>query len=263
MGSPGKQLEPERGHHRAVRGDVLDDRIDPPERRPHLHVDALDVEPAGGLDRRWRLAVIARQPGPAEQDALAAWHRMPPEMIPAPGEEEILLDESMAHAVDLAHGVEAGDRIEPVAQDPEGLGREAPPCLDHACRGGRHVSSRDLGDRRAVSRPARLGGEEVVGRREERLTDDRVLEDVQQVGRVAPHLVLRSVGDLLAELAPGRRPISLGTRRIGRAEQGRDRLADRVVDDETVVAELHEWQRPQTVEGILWSGFGEHRGEQR
>ena len=124
-----KQFETQRAHHRAVRRDVLDDQIDAPECRPHLHVQALDVEPAGGLDRRWRLAVVARQPGPAVQDALAAWDGVSPEMLPAPGEEEILFDESVADAVDPADRVEAGDRIEPVTQDPEGLARPAPPRL--------------------------------------------------------------------------------------------------------------------------------------
>ncbi len=42
----------------------------------------------------------------------------------------------------------------------------------------------------------------VLGGREEGLADDRVLEDVEQVGGVPPELVGGSPGDLRAELPP-------------------------------------------------------------
>ena len=121
---------------------------------------------------------------------------------------------------------------------------------------------RNLSDRRSVGRPGRLDRIEMIGRRKERLTDDRVLEDVEQVGGVSPHVLVRSARDLLAELPPRRRTISLRAIRIGRAEEGRDRLADRVVEGEAVVAQLDERERPQTGERILGSGFRQHGGQE-
>ena len=44
---------------------------------------------------------------------------------------------------------------------------------------------------------------------------------------------------------------------------GRDRLADRVVEEQAVVAELDERQAQQAVEGVLRRGVGQHRGQER
>ena len=125
-----EQLEAEGADHRPVRLDIVDDRVDAPEARPHVHVQPLDVEPAGRLDRRRRLAEVARKPGSAEQDALTARHWILTKVLPAQREDRILLDESVAHPVDLAHHVETGDLIEPVPDDAERLGQESPPRPD-------------------------------------------------------------------------------------------------------------------------------------
>ena len=44
---------------------------------------------------------------------------------------------------------------------------------------------------------------------------------------------------------------------------GRDRLADRVVEEQAVVAQLHEREAQQAVERVLRRGVGEHRRQQR
>jgi hypothetical protein len=108
-----------------------------------------------------------------------------------------------------------------------------------------------------------LDGIEVVGRGEEGFADDRVLEDEQQVRRVPPVVGDRRAGHLGPKLAPRCRAVAPGSVGIRRPEQRRDRLADRFVEREAVVAQLDERQHPQTGERILRRRLGKHRAEQR
>ncbi len=148
-------------------------------------------------------------------------------------------------------------------QHPERLRHPSPPGLHHERRARRHVRAPDRGDRRTVVRPRGLHGIQVVRRREEGLPDDRVLQDVQQIGGIAPHLVVRGTGDLVAKLPPSRRAIPPGSIRIGRSEQGGDRLANRVVQHEPVVANLDEREHPKPIERVLRRRVGKHCREER
>ena len=121
----------------------------------------------------------------------------------------------------------------------------------------------DLGDRGAVGRTCRLRRVEMLGAREEGLAHDRVLDDVQQVGGVPPDLLGRRPRHLVAELPPGGGAVPTRPVRIRGPEMRRDRLADRVVEEQAVVAELDERQAQQAVERVLRRGVGQHRRQER
>ena len=150
-----------------------------------------------------------------------------------------------------------------VAGGPERIRQASPPVLEDGDRLGRLRGRGDLVDRRPVGLARRIDEVQVLGRREERLADGRVLEDVEQVRGVAPHLVGRRPRHLVAELPPGGDPVPPGPVGIRRPEVGGDDLADGVVDHEPVGAQLDERQAAQPLEGVLGRGVREHRGDQR
>ena len=129
---------------------------------------------------------------------------MAPQVLPSAAGNGIHLEHARTQAVEHAHGREAGKQTKAVADDPEGFRREPPECVVDRNRGRRLVRAHDPGDRVAVGRPGRVDGVQVVGGREERLTNDGILEDVEQIGRVAPRFVDGRRGDLFAETPPGR-----------------------------------------------------------
>ena len=108
--------------------------------------------------------------------------------------------------------------------------------------------------------PSRLDGERLHRAREERLPDDRVLDDEEHVRGVAPQLRLARAPDFLAELAPGRAAVRAMAVGVGAVERRVDRGAHGVVDDEPVGARLDERQLRERVDGVL---VFEHRLHQR
>src|SRR6185436_865314 len=105
----------------------------------------------------------------------------------------------------------------------------------------------DLADGGPVLIARRVDEVEVLGRREEALADGRVLEDEQEVRGVSPDLVGGGARDLVAQLAPGRDAVAPRPIGVRGAEVRRHDLADGVVQDEPVAAELDEWQAPDTL----------------
>lgn len=110
-----------------------------------------------------------------------------------------------------------------------------------------------LFDCRRIARLRGIHEISVLGRGKERLADHRFLEDVEQVGGVAPHLVRRGPSHLVAELPPRRDPIPSRAIGIRRTKERRHDLADRFMQDEAVIADLHEREAAQPIEGILGS----------
>src|SRR6266404_3461980 len=110
------------------------------------------------------------------------------------------------------------------------------------------MPGRDRHDRLAIRGSRVLDRVKVVGRGEEGFADDRVLEDVEQVGGVSPHVLVRSARDLITELSPGGGAVSPGPIRIRRSEQNGNRFPNGVVDDQSIVAKLDERKRPETIE---------------
>jgi hypothetical protein len=91
-----------------------------------------------------------------------------------------------------------------------------------------------------IGRPRWLDRVPVAGGGEERLLHGRVLDEVEQVGGVAPQVRRRGRAQLAPQLPPGRDPVGAVGRRIVDPQQRRDDFAHGVVHDETVRSELHE-----------------------
>ncbi len=127
----------------------------------------------------------------------------------------------------------------------------------------RFVTAHDGLDRLGVLRSRCLEPERVLGRREDRLADEGVLDQVEHVRRVAPELGGSDRRQLGLELEPRGAAVAAIRGRVGAAEGAGDGLADRVVDEQPVVPELDERQRPQSLERVLRGTLGQHRVEQR
>ena len=80
----------------------------------------------------------------------------------------------------------------------------------------------------------------MLGCREERLANGRVLDQVEHVGGVPPEVGGRHCRQLAAELPPCGCPIAPMGDRIDPAQSAGDRLANRVVDDEPIAPQLDE-----------------------
>ena len=102
----------------------------------------------------------------------------------------------------------------------------------------------------------------VAGGGEERLPHGRVLDEVEQVGGVAPQVPGRGSPQLAPQLPPGRDPVGAVGRRIVDPQQRRDDFTHGVVQDQAVRPELHERQRAQHVEGIVRGYVRQQRREE-
>ena len=127
---------------------------------------------------------------PIEQHASTGRHRMVAQVILEPARDRIDVEHGEAQAAQLADHVEAGDarRADPGRPERTVGARRHHVSRISAAAGGSYRPD-DLRDRRPVGRLRGLDEVQVLGRREERLADHRVFEDVEQVGRVAPHLL--------------------------------------------------------------------------
>ena len=115
----------------------------------------------------------------------------------------------------------------------------------------------------ASSRPRGLDGERLRAAREERLADDRVVDQVEHVGRVAPELGGSRLARLGTERAPGRAPVGAVPVRVRAAQEAGDRVAHGLVDDEPVAPSIDERQVEQAVQRLGAVLLLEHRREQR
>ena len=100
-------------------------------------------------------------------------------------------------------------------------------------------------------------------RREERLTHERLVDQLDHVGQRGPARRAGGASISAADLAPGVAAVGAVADRVGRAQQGADGLADGVVDDEPLAAELDEGQRREAGEGVLRRYIGQQRRQQR
>ena len=91
----------------------------------------------------------------------------------------------------------------------------------------------------------------------------RVLDEVEQVGGVAPQVRRRGGAQLAPQLPPGRDPVGAVSRRIVDPQQRRDDFAHGVVQDQAVRAELHERQRAQQVVGLVRGYIRQQGTEER
>ena len=153
------------------------------------------------------------------------------------------LDRAVGNLVRFEQDREADDALLLVAHDAEHLRCVLPP-RKHLCSGrSRLMTVHDRLNCEGVAGTRRLDREEMLGRREEGLAYNGMLDQVEHVGGVAPQLGRRRRGDVAAELPPRRRAVTAMRGRVGRAQGARDRLPDRVMDDESFLPELHEGKR--------------------
>ena len=121
----------------------------------------------------------------------------------------------------------------------------------------------DREQRRAVGRACRLDDERLGAAGEERLPDDRVVDQVEHVGGVAPQLARWRVLHLGAQLAPGRPAVFTVPHGIRPADEALDRLAHGIVENEAVPPRVHERQVEQAPHCVARVLAGEHGREQR
>jgi hypothetical protein len=123
----GERDEAERPDDRPVCLDVSEREVEPPQLGPELHVDALDVEPAGGLNLGGKLSPLVAQPAAVEEDALPVRHEFTPQVLaPEPG-NGIGVDHAVGYAIGLAQHREADDSTALVTYNPKGVRRMLPP----------------------------------------------------------------------------------------------------------------------------------------
>jgi hypothetical protein len=193
---------------------------------------------------------------------LSAWDGIPPQVLAPAPRHRVGLDRAVRDAVGLEQHREADDHSLRVANDTEGLGCRLPPREQMPGSRRRLVTTHDRRDRRGVCGRRPLDRVHELARREERLTNGRLIDQVEHVGGVAPELGRRHRRQLVAEVAPGGGAMATVRDGIGAAQGASDRLADRVVDDQPVVSELHEREGAHTLEHVVRRTFGQHCPEQ-
>jgi hypothetical protein len=157
---------------------------------------------------------------------------------------------------------ESGHGAVAVADDGEGLRSLGPPALELRGRLRALVPARDRADGVGVALARGLDGQRLRAAREEGLTHDRVVDQVEHVGGVAPELGGRRIPRFGAELAPGGplvRAVAAGIRAV---EEAGDCVSHGLVHDETVAAGVDEREIEQPTQGLGAVVFVEHRGQQ-
>ena len=120
----------------------------------------------------------------------------------------------------------------------------------------------DRFDPRAVLAASGLDDQTVRFAREERVAHDRILDQVQEIGGIAPQLREAGRPDLRAKLPPRRAATRPVDGRIAGAQRGRDGGAYRLVDEQTVSVVLDERQRRQSLEAFVTGAGRQHRPQQ-
>ena len=154
----------------------------------------------------------------------------------------------------LAEDREGDDLAAGVPGDAERSRHRVPPLANQRALVGRLVAADDLEDRVAVVAPRRLDRVVLDDRGEERLADEWLVDQVDHVRQRRPAGWAGSAFELVADLPPGRASVRAPADGVGRAEQCGDALADRVVDDQALAAELDERQCAQPLEGVRATG---------
>ena len=169
-------------------------------------------------------------------------------------------EEALWGLAELAQDREGDDLAARAPGDAERARHRVPPLADERALVGRLVAADDLEDRVAVVGTGGLDRVVLDDRGEERLADERLVDEVDHVRERRPAGRAGGALELVADLPPGRASVRAPAHGVGRAEQRGDALADRVVDDQALAAELDERQRAQPLEGIRRGG--QHSAEQ-
>ncbi len=238
----GVVLEAELPRGLGVRAQLPHGQVDSPQVRAHLHVGALDVQPAGGLYGRRRLTGLPGQPAP-DEEGLPGPGAAVGEVV-EPGLRDGVLGrgpglvgpQQEVEPDDVAAGIEDG--AVPVRADP-------PPVAEQIHRLGALVAAGDRQHVVPVLLAGGLDGQVLGAAGEEGLPARGVLDQVQHVGRVAPQLRAARAADLRAQPLPGGAAVPAVPLRVVGTGRGGDRLPDGVVDHQPVGAAVDEGERRQ------------------
>jgi hypothetical protein len=163
----------------------------------------------------------------------------------------------------LEDGVKADDFPALVSDNEEGLGVNVQPLQRRQARLLGVVFLEDRDDGVEVARTKVLHGEARSAGRKECLPDHRIVEQVQDVGGVAPQLVDAGIARLDMQLAPGS-PLEVAVRvRVHRPELARNRLAHGVVNNQTVASTRGEGQHSHALECVVGRRLRKHGVQDR
>jgi hypothetical protein len=198
-----------------------------------------------------------------EQDPLAARDGVGAQVPPPRFAQRVAREQALGHVGELAQDRERHHPAARVARDAEGGGHLVPPGAHECQLLGRLVAGHDRLERGAVVRAGGLHRVVLDRRGEERLADERLLDEVDHVRERGPARRAARARELAADLAPRRRAVAPVPHRVGRAQQGGHHLADGVMDDEALAPELDEGQRREPRERRLRRLVRQQRREQR
>jgi len=209
------------------------------------------------------VAGVAAEAAAVEEHALPRRHRFLAQVAEPRRHHRVDVECTLVEAREVEQQREPDHGAAPVADHPEAARRAPPPPLEDGDRARRVVAHGDVEDRVAVLDGRGLDGVPVLARREERLPDGRVLQQVEEVGGVAPELGAVGVRHLGAQPPPGGAPVGPMRRGIGLAQPGRDRLLDALVEHQAVPHRLDEGEPGEQGVGVGGTGLAEHGGEER
>ena len=124
------------------------------------------------------------------------------------------------------------------------------------------MRSRDRVNGGGVLGPRRLDGQRLCVSGEERLTDDRIVDQIEDVSGISPQLGRCRVTNLITQLTPGRPPVIPVPDGICGAEEAGNRVPYRLVNNDSVSARLNEWEIKQSMGG-RGPVTVQHRGQDR
>ena len=175
------------------------------------------------------------------------------------GGDGIAAQQRTTDVLRLAQARESLHHPRGVAHDPERVRRRAPPGIDEGGRLGTLLGRADRRYRCAISGAGGFDRELVGAAREERIADDRVLDEVEHVGGVAPEIGPPGGAQLRAQAGPRGAAVGAVTGRVGCLEQRARGHAHRVVNHQALGAKLDKRERAQRAEQLGRVVVGQHR----
>jgi hypothetical protein len=153
--------------------------------------------------------------------------------------------------------------VVPIPNDREHFRLLDPPALDDRCGVGALMASDYFSNGGIVVRPGGLDGQLLHVAGEECLAHDRVVDEVEHVGCIAPQIRGGGIPHFGAQLAPGGSLVAPVPSRICSAKKFRHRITYGLVYDEAIAAGLHKWQVEKVQHDLTDVTSLEHACEER
>ena len=187
------------------------DLVAAPQLRPQLHRGAQQVQEAGCMNGLCRRALGIGALEAVGEGSLALGDREPAQVVRPSLDHRVRLEDPPGTRSRSAstENPTTGPRSSRTTRNAQSA--RLPPQLDEREGLVRALPPRQLQDRRQIVAPGRVDGEVLVRRGEVGLADRRVLEQVDEVGGIAPHVLARARGRSRPGGAATRRRDSVGT----------------------------------------------------